>query len=388
MFIKLIRFFRGIVTLKITDNYPERFLYICQKKNIAILNMRHCEKNMYISIPYRKLKEVEKLAKSAHIKYCTVSKKGVPIYINAYKKRVGLIVGLICLLILPYILNLFILDINIVGNNVTDTRLLEEQLHDMGIFRGAFRKNIDTQTIERMLMINNEHISWSAVNLKGCTAEIKIRETTNAKEIMDTHTPCNIVAKKDGFIVSTEVYEGQPLVKSGESVQAGEILVSGITQDSNNKSRLLKSRAKIFAETEDDISIPIDIEQKKYICTGVMTHIDIYFFGKKVFSFGEIPNTDSKTLTFAKKLSVMGKPIPIEFVKNVYLCRENISEKIDFKKAEELANINIKNKEDEMKQYKKIIDRELSAEEVNDKFLFNVHYKFIENIAESREILK
>ena len=387
MFTHIIRFLRGTVYIKIIDSYPERFLYLCQRKNIPILTIERHNNSLTISLPYSKYKKAIDICSTSHIEYTALKFVGIPHIFSLYKHRIGLIIGLFSVVIAPYILSLFVLNINIVGNENIPSSIIYNELKELGVYKGAYRKHIDTQTVERMLIVGNENISWSAVNILGCTAEIKIREVKKSSEILDTTTPANIVAKKDGYIISTEVYEGQALVKAGDSVLKGQILISGITEDSNSLNRLVKARGRIIAEIDEEKEFIIPKVKKEYSYKGLQKRTAIMINSKPILSFNKIECDNFKEISSAKKIKILGYETPIEIQKSIFLSREPITYPIDFDRARAEAYKKIKNYEDSIKNNKKIAQRDIVAVETKDSFIFTVNYKLHEDIAKGIEIL-
>ena len=53
-------------------------------------------------------------------------------------------------------------------------------------------------------------------------------------------TPCNIKAAFSGQILRIEVYEGTAVAKVGEAVVEGQLLISGMVEDTNKNVTLIK----------------------------------------------------------------------------------------------------------------------------------------------------
>jgi similar to stage IV sporulation protein len=68
--------------------------------------------------------------------------------------------------------------------------------------------------------------------------------------MVDKDTPCNIVASRDGIIQEMVVLEGQAVVKVGDTVKKGQLLVSGLFEDSDTlTSRFVHAMAQVKART-------------------------------------------------------------------------------------------------------------------------------------------
>ena len=69
-------------------------------------------------------------------------------------------------------------------------------------------------------------ISWAALNVKGTTVTLNVRETALPSDKSDELPPM-MVAKKSGVVRSVELYSGKSAVKVGSVVKEGDLLISG-----------------------------------------------------------------------------------------------------------------------------------------------------------------
>jgi len=84
----LLSYILGYVTVTIEGYYIERFINICKSKKIAIWNLK---RNKEVSLTFRtqvkEFKNVCKIAKKVQCKIRIENKKGLPFFLNKYKKR-------------------------------------------------------------------------------------------------------------------------------------------------------------------------------------------------------------------------------------------------------------------------------------------------------------
>ena len=140
---------------------------------------------------------------------------------------------------------------------------MDAALEELGVVRGALRRDIDAREVERRLMLRLDKAAWVAVNLRGSRAVVEIQERVVPPERIDDRTPHNVVAAKPGFITYLEVYNGQPTVKAGDSVEAGDILVSGIMEDKKLRDRTVHARAKVLAQTQEKLAVEVPYLQDR-----------------------------------------------------------------------------------------------------------------------------
>jgi similar to stage IV sporulation protein len=104
-------------------------------------------------------------------------------------------------------------------------RILAE-LHRAGLQPGEFRAVLlkKKNLMEREALLHLPQAVWLGINLRGVVAEVKI---VTRKLPPPPARPADIVADSDGLVTKVVVIRGVPLVKEGETVIRGQMLISG-----------------------------------------------------------------------------------------------------------------------------------------------------------------
>ena len=79
--------------------------------------------------------------------------------------------------------------------------------------------------IIRKIRLERDDIAWMSIDLNGTNVIVKIVENTEKPKMVNEEEYCNIVAKKTGVITKINARSGTPLVREGEVVEEGMILV-------------------------------------------------------------------------------------------------------------------------------------------------------------------
>ena len=81
-----------------------------------------------------------------------------------------------------------------------------------------------------------DEITWVAAAVKGNHLYISIKENDSFEGgIKSTEIPENIIASDDGTIESIITRSGTPLVKKGDNVEKGQVLVSGVVRSEERR---------------------------------------------------------------------------------------------------------------------------------------------------------
>lgn len=256
MLLDFLRILRGYVDFEIIGSFPERFLNITARNHIFVWNSKNngvYTASMYIS-DYMKIR---KLARRSKVRLKVLRKHGVPIYISKYKKRVGLVIGLLVFIFIIYIMSCFVWTIDVSGIERVSYSKLMSTLKENGVFIGTYIPNTDFPTASRNTMLEIEDIGWMSINVTGSHLDVEVKEKAEVPEIENRETICNVKAKCDGVIMDMEVYQGKTLITKGSGVVKGQLLVSGVMEDSFLHSTLVSANAKVTAKTKHEKSFSV-----------------------------------------------------------------------------------------------------------------------------------
>ena len=235
---------------------------------------------------------LRKMCDAAGIDIAVIRRAGVPRLIYRYRHRYGIAIGLLLFFAIVFLSGRVIWDIRIEGNQRLSEDAVIASLGECGLSVGDFKRQVDTSSVENILMIESEDISWISINLIGTVAEVELREREVAQE-EDPWDAANVVAAEEGDIVLFEDVRGNILLKIGDRVEAGDLIISGI-YEGRGGVRYTSARGKVLARTEEEIGIKVPFEYDKKIYTGeVYTEKYLVFFEKEIKIYSNCRNLDT-----------------------------------------------------------------------------------------------
>ncbi len=308
---RLVQFFRGYLIITVSGRYPERFLNVCSKRRILIWDVFPCSEQMLrCAISVHSFKLLPPIAKKTAVHVKIVKKKGLPILLAKYKRRKLFIIGLLIFIFAFITLNQFIWKIDIVGNETLTQEQITTKLEECGLKIGSFRPIINEQKLKNKMLIKMPELAWLWADKSGSKVIVNVKERKPKPEIYDTNAMCNIIAAKDGVIDSMIVTYGAPMIKLGDTVRAGDILVSGLLiSEKDAAPRTVQSEAKIYARVWYEKTRAYSLMQPIYRETGhVENKYTLHVFGHKIklFRNKESDFTLYKTEEKNHELSVLG----------------------------------------------------------------------------------
>ena len=385
---KLLRSCKGYIIFSIDGNFPERIINMISSRNILIWNIEKKDGTIHIYTIAKNYKEISKLAKKIGLKTRVIERIGIYFFIKRYKKRMGILVGLIMFISILLFMQNFVWTINIFGNQNISSEYIYEKSQQLGLKKGAFIPYLDFKQIQKDLMVKLENISWLSINNRGTNIDIEIREGVEKPYIEDENpSPKNIIALKDGKILEMNIFKGDKVLNIGDYVLEGDLIVSGMYKDKYENEFIVSSSGNVIAETlyEKEFNIKLYNKEKVYIKDKSRYILD--FFGIKIPLYISTKINENYDIEKSvKNLKFFGKNLPIIIYKNKY----NIFDMQDIILTEEQADIAL---EKYLENYEKfdlnqieILERNIDKSIIDNQVFYKINYICKENIAKEKDI--
>lgn len=340
------RFWSGSVRIQMTGQSPERFFNLCAASGLDIWDVIFSKGNYIFSMGIRDFFSSKPYAKKAKIRLRIQRKLGLPFFLYKNRKRKLWAAGFICFFMLLYTLSFFVWDIGYQGNVMYTDDELSHFLDTLGIHCGIMKSQVSCEDLEAALRNQYNGITWVSARLSGTKLYVHVKENDVPLEIpVRDDTPCDLTADVDGTITSMIVRSGIPMVKPGDEVVKGQILVSGaipITDDGGTvvAEHYVHSDADIIArrtrQETKDISLWHEREEKTgRVRKGLMANIGVHSF---VYLLPNFWNTEWRTVTEIRQVRLFGDfylPVELGLITSQEVC--SYDEKYTEKELEELG---------------------------------------------------
>jgi len=332
---------RGQVRLRAECAFPERVLNLCGAWDLAFWDLEWESATAFTCRISRG--DFAKLRQAANKLNCTLTvleREGVPYFLGRFRHRTALVTGLVVCALMLFLGSFFIWDFAIEGNQTVSEERILRALDHCGVGLGTFGLTLDGEDIRNHVLLEVPELSWIAVNVSGCRAEVQVRERRAAPQLLDELTPANIVARRAGMVLEVQALSGERSVLPGTSVTEGQLLISGIEDTDTFGAHLMTGTGKVTARTWYTLHtlIPLDAPQKQY--TGKEKVGISFVLGKrriKFFSNSSIEGKEYDKIMQRTALSLMGVPLPVTMVTERYRFYETEPIQRDALEAEQYA---------------------------------------------------
>ncbi len=315
--VHLWNYIRGYVIIVVSGLSVERFINICSKRQILLWDIvRKDNEAAILKASLRGFKLMRPAAKKSGCRVRIQKRCGLPFFLSRFKKRKGFKLGFLIFISLLALSTSILWDIEITGCKPEMMPQVMNVLNMEKIGRGSFKMGLDPKSLASRIILKVDGIAWVGVEIKGVKLFVTIEERVAVPELMSNDEFFHVVAERDGLIIDMAVLAGKALVKEGETVKKGQILVSGKLESKYPElgTRDVHALGRVIARTWYESSLPVSMEYNQRIRTD-RTHEIVYLKfldGKLRLPGGDHPFEIYETSTYDKTLAgPFGLKLPI-----------------------------------------------------------------------------
>lgn len=381
-------FLLGHITLEADKTHAAQIIDLCIKERLSYEKTIIKDDKFYLKLPASKSRAIEKLLGERNIEF-SEKKGGLPEFLAKYKKRYGLFAGIVLIVLTLFFSERYVWDIRVSGNTTLNADEVIAELADAGFYRGFKIGKEDVDKITNRLLIDSPKIAWMSINLNGNVAYVTIREKifSEGEFGKDLSTPSNIISKRNGIVESIEVLRGTAVVKEGDSILEGQLLISGISESTHGEYRAEHAIGRIYATTFHHFSLEIPLEyEEKVPQKRILTGLDLKFFSNNInlYENNEKNSEDCDKIKEEKSLSLFGLPsLPFGIITEYCREYEAKTRKRTYEEASALAFSQLNELISKELGDGELLQKNLKTEIDESKFIIKCDIIALENVAKN-----
>ena len=298
---RLNRYRRGYIKIKISGSNAERFLNLCQYQDILLGGICREGADFTATLPAADYFRLRPIIRKTRVYPAIIEKYGFPFFLKKNRKRKVLLVCAILFAGLIYYLSGFLWRIEYEGCYYHTKEQLQSFLEECGIYEGVQKDAVSCPKIEEQIRSKFTDIGWVSAEISGTVMKIRIKETRMPKLDADQVTDGSgavweqetghIVAACDGVVTNISVAGGTAMVRAGDVVHKGQILISGILDivgdgDLLMEQRPVLARGTVELKTTEHYKDSFSMKYEKKAYTGKKKWgLRFEIAGIKIFSY-------------------------------------------------------------------------------------------------------
>lgn len=306
-----------------------RFFNIAAKSGFGLWGFRKREGRALACVKARQYKRLRPVCRRCHVRLRLVRKRGLPFQTLRLWRRKGLLLGGVCGAGLYAFLSCFLWGVSVSGTDVVTDRELLSAARESGVYVGAQKDGFTPKGASYSIAARVDGLSWVSVNTDGCFAEVAVQEGERKPEIADDTKWSNIVAVREGTIVAVNAERGRPEVHIGDTVQKGDLLISGLYEEEVDPygpqpekplQTLGAARGSVVAETYREFTVQVSAVKKEREPDGRQkTNLSLSIFGLRIpLGLNTVPEEECRPYTEESVLTALGVELPVSLRREVY----------------------------------------------------------------------
>lgn len=265
--LKITRWLMGYVRFSVLGGSPERFFNGCARAGAYLWDIAS-RRNSGACVAVGWYRRLRPYARRAGCRLRVRERHGLPFLLYRTRNHRGLLIGAAAFAAVLIALSSHVWCIEVTGNKALDTNAILSALAENGLYAGARKSAVDNGRIESKVMLMFPRIGWMNINTQGCIYQVSIQEKVDRPEVVQKDRICNLKASATGQILSLRVFAGTALVKKGDAVVEGQLLVSAAVEDQFGGTTMEHAAAEVIAETSHTIESRIPLTQSAREPTG------------------------------------------------------------------------------------------------------------------------
>jgi similar to stage IV sporulation protein len=329
---KLFVFIRGYVAVDIRGNKIEAFMNAAINSGCHIWHMnRTSPTSVRVFTDLNSFFRFKSILRQTGCTMHVHSRLGLPFLFNKMEARLFFVMGLVLFILGIYVLSQLVWRVDVEGNeriSYDDIMAVAEQ-QGIHTFQWKFKLQ-EPEVLSRAFTHALPGAAWVGVEVKGTRVRIQVVEQTlpEPKPLMN---PRHLVSNVDAVITNIFVERGRPMVKPHMKVKKGDILVSGIIGNEENK-HVVVAEGKVRGLVWHIYNIQAPLTHQHKVYTGQSKVRQYFVIGNRALQltgYGKLPFAASQSDSKRKTIQWRDYVLPIgwirEEIKEVRIDKEDIA---------------------------------------------------------------
>lgn len=295
--IQVIRYLKGYLAIKVFGFSPERFMNLCSHHKIFLWDVENHGDYYTMKISLQGFYRLKGITRKTGTRVVITKRYGLPFLSTRMWKRRIFMLGLLGSLVFWIWMSRFIWAVEVEGNYYVTTDVFQDFLEENDIFVGMKKENVEIETLEKAIRARFNIVTWTSARIDGTRLLIQIKENDLLPTEEEKSEPAegegqDLVAEKEGEVISIVTRSGVPKVTAGTAVAEGDILVEGSIPIMNEDGTVrrydyCRADADIMLRCVYDMEEELQEKYEQKLYTGNEKKFPFLMFGTKKLKLPE-----------------------------------------------------------------------------------------------------
>lgn len=258
----------GVYTVfKVTGLNQDRLINVVKKRGITLYDIKkQSNKQLIVSVSVKESKKFFAIAKELCYNVVRIKEKGLAKPFLQLMRSFSMAIGALVFSIVAFVCNDTVFAFSFSGSGSIYSADVERYLAGIGITPFVRFSSFDISKVEDGILANNKNLSFVALSKQGSKLNLELVLAESRVDVLrgDVY---ELLSPNDAVIESIKVYRGTAVVKKGDAVKKGDLLVGGyaIIKEQTVKINLLACVTLNVSVQYEYTSNREDDEQNAYI---------------------------------------------------------------------------------------------------------------------------
>lgn len=224
---RLLMWSAGRIKIRVQGAATERFLNVCVRGGIELWNVVRIDaRTLTAVLSLQDFYRLRGLMGRTGCRVHVLKRAGLPFWGKWLKMRPLLAGGAVGLLVMMMVLGQFLWVLEVDAAPGVPMAKLRHILRESGIYEGAYLQSIETEVARRAIQTEIPEAGVITITKIGNAIRVAVQAAVPTPRKLDRAAPTGLVAERAGVISKATVTGGELLVKPGDAVEVGTLLVS------------------------------------------------------------------------------------------------------------------------------------------------------------------
>lgn len=318
MYRKMVNDLRGRTVLEVRSAAPERVVNLCAANGVPFWDVDwRSGDTLRLTTTRTGERRLRALAGELAAEIHIVRRGGLPEIWRRVRRRYVLLIAAVLLPVALAVGGGFIWTFEISGANTVPEEQILQALERCDVKIGTRGVGLDQDALRNRVLPLLPDVVYLAVNVRGCTARVQVVERTRPPHLYSDRDKQNLVAAKSGLVTEVRALDGVAFVKAGDTVQAGQMLISGVA-DSPRGARYLRATGTVTARTWYTLTVSVPLRETEGAEGGKTTSFAVTIGRRriKIFEKGSaLPMDCAKIVERTAPPRLFGLSLPVTWTR-------------------------------------------------------------------------
>ncbi len=205
----------------------DRLINTAKNRGLTLENLKKCSnRKLFVSLSLQDSKKFFALSKELCYNIKKIRQSGKTLFILKAYQRLGIMVGAIIFMLSTCFFSDLIYGFSFSGSGGVYQSQVLYCLNQMGVKQYARFSSFNFEKIEDEILAKNKNLSFVSITKVGNRLNIESSLAVDSVDRLNGNV-YSLVSEVDGVVEKINVYRGTALVKNGDAVKKGDLLVDG-----------------------------------------------------------------------------------------------------------------------------------------------------------------